>query len=92
MRPAWTLALVEPPHQKSRWHYRIRVPHNTVIHTAPGAMFEVRTCSSRGNAIGYQGVSLWEKGELKGNLMMGNLDNAKPRPVFCLKTGTTGLF
>ena len=62
----------------NRWHYRIRVPHDTVIHTAPGAMFEVRTLlPSRGNAIGYQGVRLWEDGELECNLMMGNLDNAE---------------
>jgi hypothetical protein len=63
--------------QQSRWHYRLRIPHDTSIHTAPGAIFEVsKLLPYRGNAIGYQGVRLWEDGELESNLMMGNLDNA----------------
>ena len=64
--------------KESRWHYRIRIPHDTPIHTAPGAIFEVSALlPSRGNAIGYQDVRLWTDGKLACNLMMGNLDNAE---------------
>ena len=64
--------------QNSRWHYRIRIPHDTPIHTAPGAIFEVKALlPSRGNATGYQNIRLWTDGMLSSNLMMGNLDNAE---------------
>ncbi len=64
--------------QQSRWHYRLRLPHDTPIHRGPDELFDLHALlPCRGNAIGYQDVGLWTDGTLRSNLMMGNLDNAE---------------
>lgn len=64
--------------QQSRWHYCLRIPCDVILHGPRRCPREVRRLwPSKGEAILYRNVGLWEDGVCRCNLVLANIRGVK---------------
>jgi len=64
--------------QQSRWHYCLRMPGDLIVHGSRRCPREVRQLwPSKGQAVLYHNVGLWEDGLYRSNLVLANIRGAK---------------
>jgi len=62
----------------SRWHYRIRIPCDTLVQVSLNPAVEVGTLwPAEGEATLYEQVRLWKEGSYSCNLVLANLARAE---------------
>lgn len=64
--------------QQSRWHYCLRIPCDVLLHGPRRCPREVRRLwPSKGEAVLYHNVGLWDDGRYRCNLVLANIRGVK---------------